>query len=108
AFNPAKYVGIDINEGPGVDEVMKAEDILQKYGAGCFDFVLSNECVEHVENWKKIFSNMKQVVKPGGIILITTRSKGFGYHAWPYDFWRYEIDDMRSIFSDMEILSLER
>jgi len=47
-------------------------------------------------------------VQAGGIILITTRSVGFPYHGYPYDFWRFEISDMKNIFSDCEILALGR
>jgi hypothetical protein len=49
---------------------------------------------------------MKSVLKCGGYIYITTRSYGFPYHAYPYDFWRYEIEDMRKIFRDFEIIKL--
>jgi hypothetical protein len=41
-------------------------------------------------------------------IYITTRSYGFPFHAFPYDFWRYEIEDLRRIFSDFEIIRLVR
>jgi len=50
--------------------------------------------------------NMKEVLKPGGYIYITTRSRGFPHHGYPYDFWRYEVGGMRKIFADFEIINL--
>ena len=48
------YLGIDLIEGPGVDLVLKGENInkLNKK----FDIIISAECFEHAENWKYIFS----------------------------------------------------
>ena len=40
--------------------------------------------------------------------MVTTRSYGCPYHGHPYDFWRYEIDDMKRIFSDCIIEKLEK
>ncbi len=51
---------------------------------------------------------IKHVCKPDGTLLLTTRSIGFGYHGYPFDFWRYETEDIKQIFSDFEILSLEK
>lgn len=107
SWGPKEYVGVDITEGPGVDVVCDAGDLVEKFGNNRFDTVVSNEMLEHAREWKKVISNLKNVVKPGGVILVTTRSHGFGYHAFPYDFWRYELEDMREIFSDCEILVLE-
>ncbi len=108
AFKPEEYLGVDIQEGPGVDVVLDAADLVERFGRESFDVVLSLEVLEHVRDWRSVISSMKQVCRPGGMILMTTRSRGFEYHAHPSDFWRYETEDMRMIFSDCEILRLER
>lgn len=104
---PAQYVGVDIKEGPGVDLVYDAEKLLDKFPAESFDVVISLELLEHVFNPKMVISNMKRLCKRNGIILLSTRSKGFPFHPSPYDFWRYELSDMARIFSDCEIIDLE-
>ena len=108
SFEPNNYVGVDITMGPGVDQICKAEDLIDKYGINKFDVLISTELLEHVLNWKRCIHNFKQIIKPGGILLVTTRSIGFNYHGYPYDFWRYEISDMEIIFEDFNIELLEK
>ena len=108
SWAPVEYVGIDIMEGSGVDMVCGAEEVLEKFGKESFDVVISTELLEHVKDWRKVISNIKNICKPDGTIIITTRSYGYHYHATPHDFWRYEIEDMKEIFSDYEILALEK
>jgi SAM-dependent methyltransferase len=105
-FEPIEYIGVDIEKGFNVDIVCNAQNLAKKFGKESFDVVISTEMIEHIADWKKVISNFKKICKPQGIILITTRSYGFGYHAYPCDFWRYEVEDMKNIFSDCEILKI--
>jgi ubiquinone/menaquinone biosynthesis C-methylase UbiE len=108
SYGPSKYVGADIVKGRSVDVVCNAEKLLDYFPENSFDVLISTEMIEHVKNWKVVISNFKKIVVPGGTILITTRSYGFPYHAYPFDFWRYEVEDMKSIFSDCAIEKLEK
>jgi len=107
-LQPKKYLGVDMMAGSCVDVVCNAYDIVDKFGANSFDVVISTEMLEHIEDWRRVISNFKRVCRPGGVILITTRSKGFGRHSYPADYWRYEYEDMQEIFSDCIIEKLEK
>lgn len=107
AFGPIKYIGTDIQTGHRVDQIVDAINLVDTFGPNSFDVVVSTEQLEHVEDWRTVISNFKRVLKTGGVMFITTRSKGFGYHGYPGDYWRYEIADMQAIFADMEILALQ-
>lgn len=105
---PGSYTGVDLSAGPGVDEVCDVNGLIGRFGQSAFDIVVSTEMMEHVRDWRAAIANLKGVLKPGGLLFITTRSLGYPYHGYPHDFWRFEEDDLRSIFSDMTILSIAR
>ena len=85
-YKPSEYVGVDIKAAPFVDVVCKAEDTLDKFGKQSFDIVVSTELIEHTKDWKKVVSNIKNLLVAGGILVITTRSRGFPF--------RWTIGDM--------------
>ncbi len=102
-LGPSGYVGVDIQAGPGVDMTCDATALEAAFGRDSFDLVISTEMVEHLEDWRGAVRQMKAVLKPGGRLLITTRSPGFPYHPHPVDCWRFTKEDFARIFGDMEI-----
>jgi len=108
SYGPKQYVGVDIVRGPSVDVVCNAEGLLDVFPSNSFDVVISTEMLEHVRNWQKVISNLKALVTPGGLTFISTRSRGFPYHGYPHDFWRYEIQDIQNIFSDCLVDKIEK
>jgi SAM-dependent methyltransferase len=97
------YTGIDMCDGPDVDIVTKVED----FNPGRqYDYVFSASCLEHCKYWKLALTRMKELVKPGGYLLVTTHSPLAGFHAYPSDYWRWTPDQWRASFTDMEILNI--
>lgn len=92
-YKPAHYLGVDIENGPGVDLILNATNLEVAFGADSWDVVVASETLEHVENWVTSLRNMLAVLRPGGLLCITTRSPGFPYHPYPEDNWRYTVDD---------------
>ena len=99
ALDPSSYLGVDQSEGPGVDVVCGATELVERFGVGAFDVVISTEMMEHVVDWRPIIMEMVDVLGPNGLLLITTRSPGFPYHPYPIDTWRYTVDAMHDILA---------
>ena len=106
AHKPDQYIGVDIEDGPGVDLVCKSEDIVKEFGQESFDIVLSTCTLEHVVNCKRSISQIKNVCKPGGIIVLIVPSK-WPAHNHPVDYWRFSLVDIQTLFADCEILKIE-
>jgi len=105
--SPKEYMGIDIEKGKFVDLVLPAEQIIDHFAEESFDVVISTEMLEHVKDWRLVIDSIKKVLRLGGLVYITTRSYGFPYHGYPFDYWRYEESDMRKIFSDFKLLDIK-
>lgn len=106
SWSPAEYVGVDIRPTPFTDLVIPSEKVVETLGGERFDVVLCTEMLEHARDWRLVINNLKRLCKPGGRIVLTTRSLGYRFHA-PPDYWRYEVSDIRTIFADCASLLVE-
>lgn len=101
--SPGSYIGIDFGPGRGVDLVLDVKNIVTHFGSARFDVVVSTEMLEHAEDWQGAVTRMKEVLRPGGILLLTARGPGFPHHGFPYDYWRFTVENFKVMFSDMTI-----
>lgn len=62
---------------------------LHSFPSGEFDYVVSDQVLEHVEgNPQDVFDESLRLLKPGGIAVHTTVFL-FPVHGYPSDFWRF-------------------
>jgi Methylase involved in ubiquinone/menaquinone biosynthesis len=87
AVNATYVTGIDINE----EIITKAREKYKRpnleflqgnaeklpFDDNSFDIVVSFETIEHLENHQALFSEIKRVLKPDGILIISTPNKLF-------------------------------
>jgi SAM-dependent methyltransferase len=72
------YWGIDVWEGPGVDEVARAQDW---EAPEPFDLVICTEVLEHVEDWPLIVRTASRSLREGGSAIFTMATDPRGSHS---------------------------
>ena len=77
-FTRCNYTGLDIIEGPGVDVV---SPVHLYEPAELFDTIISTEMLEHDSHWKKSLKQMVDLLKPGGLLVITAAGTGRPEHG---------------------------
>ena len=86
-FAEHTYIGFDMRPGPNVD-VTDWDDVATE----SFDYVISGQTFEHVENDVELMENIFNVLKPDGLICIIAPSTG-ERHDYPSDYRRYHPED---------------
>lgn len=71
-FTNFKYTGVDIFQTKNVDIVCPIHEFPAKYpNLQNYDVVISTEMLEHDNHWQESMKAMHQLVKKGGLLLIT-------------------------------------
>src|SRR5262245_2571442 len=79
-FPTARYVGVDIAPGPGVDVVSNAA-VWTPDPAELFDTVISTETLEHTPDAASICLNAFNLLENGGVFMVTASSVGCPPHS---------------------------
>lgn len=109
SFSPYKdlfpdRVGFDNTEGPDVDVVGDAHNL--PFDDETFEVILCTEVLEHLHTPERAVQEMHRVLKPGGIVILTTRFI-FPLHAAPNDYFRYTKYGLKHLFREWEIVELQ-
>jgi SAM-dependent methyltransferase len=98
-----RRVALDLRPGPGVHVVGDAQAL--GFADASFDTVLCTEMLEHVPEPQRAIDEMRRVLRPGGLLLLTTRFL-FPIHDAPHDYFRYTKYGLRHLLRRFEILEL--
>lgn len=95
-FPNKKYVGADMAHGTGVDVILDLHNInLPSESIGT---VVSCDTMEHVEFPRKALSEIYRILKPDGILIVSSVML-YHIHAAPNDYWRFTPEGFKSLLS---------
>ena len=112
-FSVDEYVGMDY-EGEGHSHANEEIDVFYDgkkipFENDTFDSVFSSEVFEHVFNLEELLPEIRRVMKPGGLILVTCPF-AICEHEIPNDYARYTSFALKHLFekNGFEILRQEK
>ena len=103
-----EYIGIDMEEGSGVDMVLKKPYQWSEIQSDSIDVLISGQAFEHIEYFWIIILEVFRVLKPGGICCIIAPAGGYE-HKYPVDCWRFYPDGFIAIakFAQLKVIKAE-
>ncbi len=91
-----KYLGLDIENGPNVDLVVKNSYHYAEIDDCSHDVVLCSQVLEHARYPWLLVSEIARVLKPNGLAFLIAPSSGH-VHRYPEDCYRYYPDGLSAL-----------
>ncbi|WP_057464625.1 methyltransferase domain-containing protein [Pseudovibrio sp. POLY-S9] len=101
-FPEFEYANMDIRktlENTIIGDITSCQHVMSQ----SFDFIFSVDVFEHLRKPWKAADEIKRLIKPGGIVFISTVFS-WRYHPSPIDFWRFSPAGLESLFEGLETL----
>lgn len=70
---------------------------LSEFSDATFDFVVTFQVIEHIQNDQKFLSEAYRVLKPGGKIFLTTVNKTYSLSRNPWHIREYHTQELKSL-----------
>jgi SAM-dependent methyltransferase len=99
------YVGIDIQQGEGVDVVADVERLPREWTAR-YSGIICSEVLEHVRRPPRAIKEMARCLRPGGALCVTTLF-AFPEHGYPDDYWRFSRSALAMMLEDAGLERIE-
>jgi SAM-dependent methyltransferase len=96
------YIATDCFEHPNIDVVSDIHHLTDVFQRESFDYVICTDVLEHIPHPREAVQELHAVLKPGGILLLTTP---FNFHLHTdkhvLDYWRMSADGLRILLEEI-------
>lgn len=104
-FPNYEYVGVDMQEGKGVDIVLDLtsdfDTIITQLGKKNFNTVICFSVLEHCSNPFKMCTTISKLVNKNGLLFISVPFS-WRIHGYPFDYWRFTPDGVKILFPEFD------
>ncbi len=104
-FENADYVGIDMEDGDGVDVVLDLtedfEFVERKLEGRRFRTIICFSVLEHCSNPFKMCNNIERLLKDNGAVFISVPFS-WRIHGYPNDYWRFTPEGIKVLFPNLK------
>lgn len=96
----SEYIGIDTQEGKGVDFVLNANELTSKFEEKSFDVVVCMNTMEHDPYFWKTLEQINKVIKDDGWFFVGMPTITFPIHNHPDDYYRFTESAFRQVMME--------
>ena len=101
----ADYVGVDLEDGPGVDRVLdltgdfaRVDEVLD---GRRFNTIFCLSVLEHCADPFAMCRNLTALLNHGGVLYVAVPFS-WAFHAYPSDYWRFTPEGVKRLLGDLE------
>jgi SAM-dependent methyltransferase len=100
-----QYIGVDLQKGPNVDQVMPDEFTLP-LESGFADLIICGQTLEHCRNPFKLVAEMRRVIRGGRYVFLVAPFL-WRVHRYPVDCFRFLPDGMKALLEESGFIYLD-